>query len=647
MKRSVKFIVVFLFLVMLGFTGCSTGDHASGTSGDDSPKKIDNLSDSATAEEFFDTQGLEIKQTVTKDGWTGYLAEFKGKVSKGFIVDYEESTDYNVVLEEHGPFSKKCMVLTGSPYALGYQAAILGHKEAYPMLTTYLKDLFVSELGSFGINVKPQHFEEVFELIYECAHEFNKMTEPVIPQYLKDEMNGFADGMMDAGYPDIDYERVLTLNQAIDNTFYLISAVTGNVKVTDRNRKAVWLARKNLIKILLVNNGIKTETPEKYLTPKIDGFGCNEFAVTGSMTSNGHTWHGRDFMFATDNICQDSTMMVIYLPDAGYPFAAVTTPGVIGQTTALNSKGLSIGQDYVMTNITGETPGNGCMLVVRDIVQNCSNLREAIERMRSISRGVSWIYFAADDEVDPEYGNAVTLETITNQKKIQGPEELPLWEQLLFKKYITLLDDDQLDDEGYIDRGVMLRGMKWEFPENFKKYDRIIEREGRDSWDVFYDYADHYTSGIYFKDTIENNPEYVIANNHFMIPRLNLLHYEPLSFLSILITGVSSFRYDAIMDLIEKNTTDMRFFGEGDTPDENTAGWIIDFLNTQRENWWQYRDSNWDIDDNVLYPEDIPVEGSKSIMDNDTREMISLFGYNTDPWVRINLDNFVSWFYQG
>jgi hypothetical protein len=645
MKKS-RFLAVLSVLILLSLVnGCNTSDDSAAVPDTGDRLNLEKMADTVATDEFFTGQGLELKQTVTKDGWTGYLAEFRGKVSRGVIVDYDKTTDYDIVLEERGPFTKKCMVLTGAPYSLGYQAAMLGCKEAYPMFTAYLKDLFVSEIASLGVEVKPQNYDKVYRLIYECASEFNKMTEPDIPQYLKDEMKGFADGMKDAGYPDITYENVMMLNQAIDNTFYLISAVTGNVEITDRNRKAVWLARKNLIKILLINNGIVTDAPEKYLKPKIDGFGCNEFAVTGSMTSNGHTWHGRDFMFATDNICQDSTMVVIYLPDRGYPFAAVTTPGVIGQTTVLNSRGLSIGQDYVMTNVTGETPGNGCMLVVRDIVQNCSNLSEAVERMRNISRGVSWIYFAADDEADPEYGNAVALETITNHKKIKGPDELPIWEMLLFAKYIFRLDKDQLDDDGYIDRGVMLRGMKWQFPEEFKKYDKVIERKDRDSFDVFKEYLEHYTSGIYFKDTVEKNPEYVIANNHFLIPRLNLLHYEPLSFLSIMITSVSAFRYDAMMDLIEANKVGMEFFGDGDVPAANSAGWIIDFLNTQRENWWQYRDGNWDIDDSVLAPVDIPVEGSKSLIDNDTREMISLFGYNTDPWVKVNLNSFTEWFY--
>jgi hypothetical protein len=337
-------------------------------------------------------------------------------------------------------------------------------------------------------------------------------------------------------------------------------------------------------------------------------------------------------MFATADIYQDCSVMAVYLTDRGHPFATVTVPGFVGQSTAMNSEGLSAGQDICMVGVAGITPGVGSMLVIRDIVQNSANLDEAVRRMRAIPRGVPWIYFIADDDRDARWGNAAELETITNQYPVAGPEKINILEKVLFLKYINKLDEDQLVD-GYIDGGVMVRGMTWEYPEAFIG-------EGNDALnpDNRAEYNEHYSKGINFPMQHEINPDVIAAANHFIIPRLAMLHYDPVVYLGYTMSGQmpeSIWRYEMMERDLEKYKGSIDFFGEGDVPAEGSAGWLIDFLNTQRENQKFYGKAP-----------DRTVEGHHAVIDNDNRIIMGLYGYMDDPWMKVELMNFVKWHYQ-
>jgi len=52
---------------------------------------------------------------------------------------------------------------------------------------------------------------------------------------------------------------------------------------------------------------------------------------------------------------------------------------------------------------------SGCLLILRDTVQYATDIDQAIAHVRSLKRGVPWIYIIADDN-SPAYGNSVILE---------------------------------------------------------------------------------------------------------------------------------------------------------------------------------------------------------------------------------------------
>jgi hypothetical protein len=158
----------------------------------------------------------------------------------------------------------------------------------------------------------------------------------------------------------------------------------------------------------------------------------------------------------------DASLMAIYLPEEGLPFVTATAAGFVGHPTALNSQGLSMGVDVVQASCTRATPGLGSLLVLRDIVQHCRTIEEALTRMKSQDRGVSWLYVIADDDSSDTYTNGVVVEEGMSSPDFSGPDILPLWEQVILSPLIRLLDDEMPE------QGVMFRTQDWIFPDAFK-----------------------------------------------------------------------------------------------------------------------------------------------------------------------------------
>ncbi|MCD6570451.1 MAG: hypothetical protein J7L53_07085 [Deltaproteobacteria bacterium] len=659
MKGYLRVIIVCMAFFVLVLSGCSSSDDdyipsatGSGNQATGENQGDDNGQDEPLEgiEAVLASQGMTLVDQVTYDGDTGYLAEYDGKSSQG----------HNAKGEFVGPLPKYCLVLTGSPYNMGYQMGYLRPEATQKMATEFLEYILFSELELLGIDMSPDDpgAEALFKLIYKELLVVCTKTEPSIPDYLKREMSGVAQGAIDGGYPT-SYGDILIINQGIDALFSTLASIlipATSDESTDflNDLRDIIDTYPSLKDKILIQDGRVIFPDAKGFFPR---FGCNEFVISGNATTGGQTYHGRDFMFATAGVYQDVVSMVVYLPDDGYPFVSVSPPGFVGKVTGLNSEGLSMGQDISLGNAFNSDPGLGCMLLIRDILQHCSNLSEAVERVRATKRGVPWDYIIGDDEENEQWGHGVVLEEGRSFPPFDGPDLLPDWEYWLLSglpveingeeinlgiDYIDKLDDDQLvfdDDEGrlVIDRGVMVRGSKWQFPSEFRDISFGIPVPN-----PFFPMLDRWNIWIYFPDQVETNPDVVVATNHFIIPRMRFTQFEPIVYLGYAIEPLpeSVWRYETMVDLILDNYENIDFFGpDSEQPAEGSAGWIIDFLNP-----------NGEINSSAFYrdkdkPLDGEVEGHHAIMNNTTKEIKALFGYYQDPWVGIKLQPFVDWAY--
>ncbi|HNY65484.1 MAG TPA: carcinine hydrolase/isopenicillin-N N-acyltransferase family protein [Deltaproteobacteria bacterium] len=622
-KSVVSCIVPVVFLVM---AGCSSSHDSGsqGTGGEGSLLPLTGpLAKGHTPEDvkaFLSSRGLALEESVTEEssGYTGYRARFCS-------------------LKKTPGIPKYCLVLTGTPYSMGYQAARLRPGHTYEMLTRFMRIIGLEQLKQIGIAVDPfsAKGQKVYDLLYSILRDECRASERFIPEDLRCEMQGVVDGMHDAGYPDVTYDDVLVLNQGVDSTYYLLLSLVGVTQDRECSKKAV----EAFVKIL----GIMGRPENTYavkgdtLLVKSEGVfddypraGCNEFVIGGGLTKDGQTFHGRDFMFPTAGVYQDAACVMVYLPEKGIPFATVDPAGFVGHSVGINAMGLSIGMDVCQGAAYGENLGVGCMLVARHVLDTCADLDESIDAVKGLEKGVPWIYVLADDERHPVHGCGVELET-GRSGPFTGPDTLPLWEQDLLAAcgYTAMLKDQPLPD-----RGVLTRGSTWTYPKEFTKVNIGIPVP-----DPFFDSLDTTYLWFYFPDQVENDPDVLVATNHFILPRMRFTEFQPLIWLMYRIEPLpeSVWRYETqlsyIQDAIDCGGA-AEFFGpDPETPSERSAGWMIDFLNSGRENGWFYG-STWEN-----------VEGHHTIMNNTTREIRSLFGKMADPWVGVNLEDFCCWYY--
>jgi hypothetical protein len=129
--------------------------------------------------------------------------------------------------------------------------------------------------------------------------------------------------------------------------------------------------------------------------------GCNAFSVSGAAAAGCH-FFGRDFMFPTANVFQDTACVMICVPAAGgqaprRPFISQTAPGIVGCMTGMNRDGVAMGVDMLPSSLCDpERPGLNSLLLVRDCIQYCGSAREVVDRVAEAPRGVSWLYPVAD-----------------------------------------------------------------------------------------------------------------------------------------------------------------------------------------------------------------------------------------------------------
>ena len=520
---------------------------------------------------------------------------------------------------------KPLLVLQGPSYCMGYQMGYLMPEGTARMSQEY-KKVVAEALLKIQYDDAPWLFKFIQEqTLLLCRDAVKKGT---IPEYLIEEMQGVADGATVAGF-SVSFEDVLFLNEGFDAIYSMLftgampSLTLLKEQIESNMQQLRTQGRQDIISKIessIIVSGGKAFFP----SARPDFMGCNEFVVSGNATTDGNVFHGRDFMFfpglydKENNryMYPDASLMAIYLAEEGLPFVTATAAGFVGHPTALNSQGMSMGVDVVQASCTRATPGLGSLLVLRDIVQHCGTIEDALTRMKSQDRGVSWLYMIADDDSSETYTNGVVVEEGMSSPDFSGPDILPIWEQFILSPLIKLLDDEMPD------KGVMFRTQDWIFPDVFKNKNFFVKsKDGK-----------HYY-GIYFPDQAETRPDVVLTTNHYVIPRMALTTFSPwINFYSSGVLPSSTRRYAQLIELLEQDYGRIDF---------EKARELIDFLNPNRK----------DSQGNNRYHYEVhgPIAGHHAIIDNKTRTIEVLFGYYSDwskgeqdYWARINLEQFLS-----
>lgn len=598
----------------------------------------------------FDNDGFNVTNSV----------EFQGKL--GITAEHKTATTYN---PDGNPVPKRAYYVEGNNYRMGYLLGMMAEPEVSRMTNEFAEKVVFSFIGADKLadTKLGKLLGEAIVLIMEKA---TTSMEKDIPREYKDEMDGIYRGCKSINPSTmVDTDKLRVLNVGID--CILAHIYTGKVDI----------------------EGI--QVPPFFL--KVPHM-CHAYSISGDVVENNGHFFGRNFMFPTADVYQDTACLIIYNPDnpsdtgqTVLPIVSQTAPGMVGSPAAMNANGAAIGVDMLPGMLCNpDRPGLNSLLLNRDCMDHCPTTEDVVIRMIDAPRGVSWLYPVADGQTD----EACIVEAGANI----GDKPFPYFD------YITPgFFKDVLPDGKYImemrekyrtpapQNGLMVRRNDYQYPmdyldfndklwdsfnktfliqlaekvkelvkeleEKFPHLKSIIESLVQDFLKSFNNvryypfyvenersfinnmYVDRNCPGpYYFAPQRESQSNVLVVSNHAITPEMGLTSMnEWITFMSIGDCNDIQWRYDILNYQLQQaidNAGDKKI-------DKDTAWKIINNLTPDPENDF-YLYYNRGMLDNW---KEIQVHGSVSLCDLKAKTFKSLFGYYGDDPIEITLPNYI------
>jgi hypothetical protein len=584
--------------------------------------------------------GGRVAPCLTKDGWIGVAAAHR--------------TARNTVTGE----PKRAFYVEGDAFTMGWLLGAMAEAAVARMATEFVENVAFAFFGSASPTRDREH-SRVKDLIVQIIAEASERMLPDIPAELVREIDGLVAGCRAArSGTRVDRSRLMALNLGIDSL--LAHVYTGRI---------------------FSEKGVH---PGLLRTP----IGCNAYSLSGDAAGGRH-FFGRDFMFPTADVFQDTACLIVYNPDTGAAGAAQralvsqSAPGIVGTMTGMNASGVAIGVDMLPSVLCSPArPGLNSLLLIRDCMHRCGTADEVVERIADAPRGVSWLYPVADRS-----GRAFVVEA---GRRLEPAEPFPYFE-CIPRQYRR-----RLPDRTYIRRsrerygtppprhGLVARAADYRYPEGYvadwneglwSAFDRsafvklvdvagdvvgaagdLLSGRAAGLWGRWKLEIEALVRGAAYSDTCfgergfinrtwrdrncpgpfyfapqrESRPDVLVATNHCISPEMRLTSMS--AWIALLAGGNQNdiqWRYDEL----NRQILDALDAAPGGI-DEGTAWQLIDFLNPNGRfpDYYNPGGRDWS---------GVQVHGSVSLCELTSGTMTSRFGYYGDPPVRITLASYL------
>ncbi len=123
-------------------------------------------------------------------------------------------------------------------------------------------------------------------------------------------------------------------------------------------------------------------------------FHCSGFALHGKATLGGQMYHGRILDYMRGVGLEENAVVMICKPEGANAWVNVSYAGFLGSVTAMNEKQIAIGE--MGGRGEGDWDGKPMAQLVREVMENCDTIDEAVELMRSSPRTCEYYYVISD-----------------------------------------------------------------------------------------------------------------------------------------------------------------------------------------------------------------------------------------------------------
>lgn len=579
-----------------------------------------------------------------------------GETALGVAAESRIATNY-----ETGK-RKRAYYVEGTGYEMGFLMGRLAAKDVERMTDTFLENVVPSFIKK---DVSPQRFRLLKDLlgwvlIHHTRRSYRQHPED-IPKPLRREMEGLSDGCREEGVR-VPYKRLLALNAGFDGLLAFVYRLLDLQRSLEAHGPDLEASLEHLPEVPLdfrtdlEARASDLEASDEHVTgltlpaehlralAELEAehlempIMCNAFSVFGDATRDGHHFFGRDFMFPSAGVFQDTACLVIYNPrslggQTSLPLVSVTAPGFVGSIAAMNARGIAMGVDMACSVLCNPArPGLPALMLVRRCVQHATSAQDALHTVIHAPRGTSWFFPVSDGAHD----RAAVAETIMSVSEVD---------------YLRMPPDDLLEHlpEGPFrqpENGVFVRWSDDAFPARYLEYNpALFQARGKVYDPVAFGPRAHFDTSwtgtnlpgsYYFAPERESRPDLLVLGNHYLVPELRLVAMHPWT--DKLVGGTHGmddlqWRYDELNARLLDAIGGGRASGEG--IDRDTARDCIDFLAPDQGTDY-YADNPKSSDGHTAV-----IDGAVSLFDLTGRRVTAHYGYYADPWVEISLDAYL------
>jgi len=512
---------------------------------------------------------------------------------------------------------KQAYYVEGDPHTMGYLMGTLAEPTIQRMCTEFNENIIFDFIN---VKIKDEKLRKIIgDILEDIVYLMSKPIYQDVPNEYIEEIEGMLEACREVnGKTKVDRESLWVLNVGFDALLAFV--YTGLFP----HKKVYPIA----IKPTLLNLPIS----------------CNAFSAFGRNPQANADYHyfGRDFMFPTADVYQDTACIIIRNPENGLPTVSVAAPGMIGTIAGMNRNGVGVGLDMLPgSNCDPKRPGFNSLLLTRHCIQHGENCERAVDIIVDAQRGITWDYVLADGSND----KSCLVEAGMTSEQIKYLDYIDPWTVKALKtvdpNFEILLDHLSTPQR----RGVMVRWNDYAYPDIYQKFNPSLINAYRDKkkkYDYQYDPADFSERGylnkstkdkncpglFYFPPQKEKKMNMVLATNHQIIPEMRLCAMnDRIEIIAASKLDDIQWRYD------ELNNQLLTILDKGYMTYQEAKD-AIDFLAPYGRFPKYYNKNNDPLNQ-------VQIHGSVSIMDLKAKTIEAHYGYYSDEWIKITLDNYL------